>query len=194
MGKFIGFNFREYIGHGALVTRDRAEMKADLVDCGAVGVASVERMNDSVPKSKRLARGLCRAAPPCARAGIGHNAGPATGRRLTGCLFSGAKPCAGPGGGSPVEVVRRRIALAAEAGITYHEYTLEILERGRWLEAGEGCGADCGDKGQRAKLSLLSPRLLPWPWPRRNRGFRAPARHPRSGRWLARQSPAPRRR
>ncbi|KFI31731.1 hypothetical protein CDV50_07100 [Haematobacter massiliensis] len=34
---------------------------------------------------------------------------------------------------APVEVVRRRMKLAEACGLTYREYTLEILERGRWL-------------------------------------------------------------
>ena len=33
----------------------------------------------------------------------------------------------------PIEVVRRRKRRAAELGMTYREYTLEILERGRYL-------------------------------------------------------------
>lgn len=76
-------------------------------------------------------------APPPREArppfGIGHNQGP---------------PLAGWGAvihwrqqsqaawKAPVEVVRRRIAGAAAAGLTYREYTLEILERGRWLSPG----------------------------------------------------------
>ncbi|WP_339947832.1 hypothetical protein [uncultured Albimonas sp.] len=31
------------------------------------------------------------------------------------------------------EVLRRRLKLAAECGLTLREYTLEIMERGRWL-------------------------------------------------------------
>lgn len=31
------------------------------------------------------------------------------------------------------EIVRRRLARAEELGMTYREYTLEILERGRYL-------------------------------------------------------------
>ena len=33
----------------------------------------------------------------------------------------------------PLEVLRRRVKLAAECGLTLREYTLEIMERGRWL-------------------------------------------------------------
>ncbi|TQV83927.1 hypothetical protein FKG95_01345 [Denitrobaculum tricleocarpae] len=33
----------------------------------------------------------------------------------------------------PIEVVRMRIKRARELGMTYREYTLEILERGRYL-------------------------------------------------------------
>lgn len=34
---------------------------------------------------------------------------------------------------APREVTLRRLALAEALGLTYHEYTLEILERGRYL-------------------------------------------------------------
>ena len=34
---------------------------------------------------------------------------------------------------APREVVLRRLARAEEIGLTYREYTLEILERGRYL-------------------------------------------------------------
>jgi hypothetical protein len=33
----------------------------------------------------------------------------------------------------PLEIVRMRAARAAKLGLTYREYTLEILERGRYL-------------------------------------------------------------
>lgn len=33
----------------------------------------------------------------------------------------------------PIEVIRRRARRARELGMSYHEYTLEILERGRYL-------------------------------------------------------------
>ena len=33
----------------------------------------------------------------------------------------------------PPEVALRRLARAEELGMSYHEYTLEILERGRFL-------------------------------------------------------------
>lgn len=36
---------------------------------------------------------------------------------------------------APREVVLRRLDQAAAAGVTYKEYTLEILERGRYLAA-----------------------------------------------------------
>ncbi len=33
----------------------------------------------------------------------------------------------------PIEVIRSRVKRARELGMTYHEYTLEIIERGRYL-------------------------------------------------------------
>ena len=63
--------------------------------------------------------------------GIGHNAGPpisGLGHRL---LWQ--KAHAAVWKNVPVETVRRRKVMALAAGLTYHEYTLEILERGRWL-------------------------------------------------------------
>jgi hypothetical protein len=62
--------------------------------------------------------------------GMGHNQGPPLGGRGTLILWQKAHAAAWK---APVEVVRRRIKGAEAAGLTYHEYTLEILERGRWL-------------------------------------------------------------
>ena len=33
----------------------------------------------------------------------------------------------------PLEVIRRRVRRARELGMSYHDYTLEIMERGRYL-------------------------------------------------------------
>jgi len=37
----------------------------------------------------------------------------------------------------PQEIMRRRAELAERAGVTYEEYTLEIVERGRYLQAAD---------------------------------------------------------
>jgi hypothetical protein len=34
----------------------------------------------------------------------------------------------------PMEIMMRRLEKAERLGLTYHEYTLEILERGRYLQ------------------------------------------------------------
>jgi hypothetical protein len=34
----------------------------------------------------------------------------------------------------PMEIMLRRLEKAEQLGLTYHEYTLEILERGRYLQ------------------------------------------------------------
>lgn len=64
--------------------------------------------------------------------GLGHNGGPEledddpAGWRLW-CWKRARKRA----WSAPREVVLRRLARAEAAGMTYHEYTLEILERGR---------------------------------------------------------------
>lgn len=68
-------------------------------------------------------------------AGLGHNGGPpleeddpgASGRLW---LWRRAKKRAWS---APREIALRRLARAEELGISYHDYTLEILERGRYL-------------------------------------------------------------
>lgn len=63
--------------------------------------------------------------------GIGHNNGPPFhgGWAHTCWRKAQAKAWKTP----PIEVVRRRCKRARELGLTYREYTLEILERGRNL-------------------------------------------------------------
>jgi len=63
--------------------------------------------------------------------GMGHNQGPPLAGM--GRLLPWQKAHAAVWKAAPVEVVRRRKLMAARAGLSYHEYTLEILERGRWL-------------------------------------------------------------
>jgi len=67
-------------------------------------------------------------APP----GIGHNEGPPLVEsqwHLAAWRFAHKKAWDNP----PVEVVRRRLKRAQALGMTYRQYTLEILERGRYL-------------------------------------------------------------
>ena len=40
--------------------------------------------------------------------------------------------------GVPMEIARMRAERAALLGLTYEEYTLELLERGRFLQASDG--------------------------------------------------------
>ena len=69
---------------------------------------------------------------PLREIGIGHNAGPPlapSGWHLYAWKRAKAEAWKSP----PVEVVRRRARRARELGMTYKQYTLEILERGRYL-------------------------------------------------------------
>ena len=67
-----------------------------------------------------------------ALAKIGHNEGPPLVEsqwHLAAWRMAHKKAWDSP----PVEVVRRRLKRAQALGMTYREYTLEILERGRYL-------------------------------------------------------------
>jgi hypothetical protein len=73
-----------------------------------------------------------------ARPGLGHNGGPPldpdppdpdAGWRL----FCWRKAHKAAWKTPPREIALRRLALAEAAGMTYREYTLEILERGRYV-------------------------------------------------------------
>lgn len=68
---------------------------------------------------------------PRVTAPTGHNQGPP----LTGGfkLFAWRKAQAEAWKPPLPETLRRRLKYAAECGLTYREYTLEIMERGRWL-------------------------------------------------------------
>ncbi len=80
-------------------------------------------------------------APPDASGGatvgpsLGHNGGPALEAdadrawRLVCWRHARAKAWKTP----PREIVIRRLKRARELGMSYHDYTLEILERGRYL-------------------------------------------------------------
>lgn len=76
---------------------------------------------------------------------IGHNGGPPielderipdlNGRYLLAC-WRRAHDAAWKS--IPREVMLRRLARAERLGLTYREYTLELLERGRYLQASDG--------------------------------------------------------
>ena len=67
--------------------------------------------------------------------GIGHNGGPRLddGMDGDGRLFLWRRAHRKAWKTPPPEIALRRLARAEELGMTYREYTLEILERGRHL-------------------------------------------------------------
>ena len=78
---------------------------------------------DSIPR---------RNTPPPASIGLGHNQGPPLVEsrwHLTAWRMAHKKAWENP----PLEVIRRRLKRAQALGMTYRQYTLEILERGRYL-------------------------------------------------------------
>ena len=72
----------------------------------------------------------------------GHNGGPPLddlpewGRRPFGNYFEWRGAHRRAWKRVPMEIARRRAKLAEAAGLTYREFQLEILERGRYLTAG----------------------------------------------------------
>ena len=76
---------------------------------------------------------LLRATVPLpATAGLGHNQGPPLVEsqwHLAAWRHAHRKAWKTP----PLEIVRRRLKRAQALGMTYRQYTLEILERGRYL-------------------------------------------------------------
>jgi len=71
-------------------------------------------------------------APLPASAGLGHNQGPPLVEsrwHLVAWREAHKKAWENP----PLEVIRRRLKRAQALGMTYRQYTLEILERGRYL-------------------------------------------------------------
>lgn len=64
--------------------------------------------------------------------GIGHNAGPPM-VQSGWHLYAWKRARKAAWKSPPIEVVRRRAKRARELGMTYKQYTLEILERGRYL-------------------------------------------------------------
>jgi len=71
-------------------------------------------------------------APAAASPGPGHNQGPPLVEsrwHLVAWREAQRKAWANP----PIEVIRRRLRRAQALGMTYRQYTLEFLERGRYL-------------------------------------------------------------
>jgi hypothetical protein len=72
------------------------------------------------------------------RPGIGHNAGPPldpdpTDANASWRLYCWRRAVKAAWKTPPREIALRRLARAEELGMTYREYTLEILEHGRYL-------------------------------------------------------------
>jgi hypothetical protein len=72
------------------------------------------------------------------RPGIGHNAGPPLGPdpddpNASWRLYCWRRAVKRAWKTPPREIALRRLARAEELGMSYREYTLEILERGRYL-------------------------------------------------------------
>src|SRR5690606_31337684 len=79
-----------------------------------------------------------------ASAGIGHNGGPPLddhvpewGANGIGTYFAWRAAAEAAFGKVPPETAIRRARKAASLGLTYREYQLEILERGRFLQAAD---------------------------------------------------------
>jgi hypothetical protein len=76
-----------------------------------------------------VVRGTPAASAPARR---GHNQGPPlveSSWHLVAWRIAHRKAWENP----PIEVIRRRLKRAQALGMTYRQYTLEILERGRYL-------------------------------------------------------------
>ena len=65
--------------------------------------------------------------------GIGHNGGPPLDSVGTFRAYAWKRAAARSWRKVPHPVMMRRLKLATAAGLTYREYTLEILERGHYL-------------------------------------------------------------
>jgi hypothetical protein len=94
----------------------------------AAGMARVSRL----PLRPRSRAAVAAFAPPLRPPfGIGHNKGPPLGGGYARHVWKKAHGAAWKA--PPPEVLRRRVKLAAACGLTYREYALEIMERGRFL-------------------------------------------------------------
>ncbi len=72
-------------------------------------------------------------APPSPLPPIGHNNGPPLYEAKGWATHCWKKAKQEAWKSPPIEVVRMRMKRAKELGMSYKEYTLEILERGRYL-------------------------------------------------------------
>ena len=82
---------------------------------------------DSLPR-----RNAPPAAPAASAAGLGHNQGPPLVEsqwHLAAWRIAHKMAWENP----PIEVIRRRLKRAQALGMSYRQYTLEFLERGRYL-------------------------------------------------------------
>lgn len=82
---------------------------------------------DSLPRRNRPLT-----APAARPVGLGHNQGPPLVEstwHLAAWRIAHAKAWENP----PIEVIRRRLKRAQALGMSYREFTLELLERGRYL-------------------------------------------------------------
>lgn len=87
---------------------------------------------DSAPQGKTVASAPSpHPSPQTIPPGIGHNGGPDLYQGYKTWLWRNAQKKAWKA--PPREVMLRRLKRAQELGMTYREYTLEILERGRYL-------------------------------------------------------------
>jgi hypothetical protein len=73
-----------------------------------------------------------RNTPPPALAKMGHNQGPPL-VESQWHLVTWRMACRQAWDNPPIEVIRRRLKRAQALGMTYRQYTLEFLERGRYL-------------------------------------------------------------
>ena len=73
-----------------------------------------------------------RNTPPPALARLGHNQGPPL-VESQWHLAAWRIACRQAWDNPPIEVIRRRLRRAQALGMTYRQYTLEVLEHGRYL-------------------------------------------------------------
>ena len=93
-------------------------------------------MQQAAPGAEGSETGPPEAGPPEAGdSGIGHNGGPPLEppADLSWNAWNWRRASRKAWKTPPREIALRRLARAEELGISYHEYTLEILERGRYL-------------------------------------------------------------
>lgn len=82
---------------------------------------------DSLPRRNRQPP-----APATRPVGLGHNQGPPL-VESAWHLAAWRMACREAWENPPIEVIRRRLKRAQALGMTYRQYTLEFLERGRYL-------------------------------------------------------------